>query len=479
VKDAVSAPPAEASGSLEARAEALYESHRADVQRRTSRLFAWLMIAQWIAGVAMALFLSPYAWSGKVRSIHPHLQVALWLGAAISSLPLFLAFKRPTWWLTRYVISVAQMLWSALLIHLLGGRIETHFHVFGSLTFVAFYRDWRLLMPATAVVAADHFLRGLFWPESVYGVTNPEWWRFLEHAGWVLFLDLFLFLACRDSVREMRLIALRRAEAEHATGKEQEKSAALDRALSDLERSQEALIRTEKLAAIGQLAASVGHELRNPLAAIRNAHTYVVKRLDGAQTAREAVLDPRFGQFMGVIDRELVACSKIVSDLLDFARERPPVLRPCPLRPLVDEALSVVPAAPGVRVVNQVPDGMPIPNLDKEQFRQVLVNLVQNAVEAVPAGRPGQVVVQGEGGGSEPWRIAVSDDGAGILPEALAKIFLPLFTTKTKGTGLGLAIVANLVQRHGGEIRVESELGRGTRFHITLPASQEPRSQVA
>jgi two-component system, NtrC family, sensor histidine kinase HydH len=470
---------APASESLQSRADALFANHLDEVHRRTSRMFAWLMVAQWIAGVVMAVVLSPYAWAGKARSLHPHVQVALWLGAAISSLPVFLAFRRPTWVLTRYLVSVAQMMWSALLIHLLGGRIETHFHVFGSLTFVAFYRDWRLLLPATGVVAADHFLRGVFWPESVYGISNPEWWRFLEHAFWVLYLDFFLVLACRDSVREMKLIALRRAEAECATAKEREKSTALDGALSELESSQETLVRAEKLAAIGQLAASVGHELRNPLAAIRNAHSYVAKRLEGASSGREATLDPRFGQFMGVIDRELVACSKIVSDLLDYARERPPVLRPCPLRSLVEEALSVVPMVPTVRVINQVPDGMPIPNLDKEQFRQVIVNLVQNAVEAMPPGRPGLVLVAARGGGPESWRIVVSDDGEGIPPESQAKIFLPLFTTKTKGTGLGLAIVAGLIQRHRGEIRVESAPGQGTKFHITLPASQEARSQVA
>jgi two-component system, NtrC family, sensor histidine kinase HydH len=465
--------------SLESRAAALYESHLDEVHRRTTRMFAWLMVVQWIAGVAMALVLSPQAWAGKVSSLHPHVQVALWLGAAISSLPLFLAVKRPTWVLTRYVVSVAQMLWSALLIHLLGGRIETHFHVFGSLSFLAFYRDWRLLLPATAVVAADHFLRGLFWPESVYGISNPEWWRFLEHALWVLYLDVFLVLACRDSVREMKLIALRRAEAEHATAKEREESAALDRALSDLERSQGALIRSEKLAAIGQLAASVGHELRNPLATIRNAHTYVAKRLEAARSGQEVVSDARVGQFMEVIDRELGACSKIVSDLLDYARERPPVLRPCPLGPLVEEALSVVPGVPGIRLLNQVPDGVPIPNLDKEQFRQILVNLIQNAVEAMPAGHAGQVAVRAQGGGSQPWHIVVSDDGTGIPSEALAKIFLPFYTTKTKGTGLGLAIVASLVQRHRGDIRAESTPGQGTAFHITLPASEEARSQVA
>ena len=84
------------------------------------------------------------------------------------------------------------MLMGALLIHLTGGRIETHFHVFGSLAFLAFYRDWRVLIPATIVVALDHMLRGLFWPQSVYGVLVASQWRWLEHAAWVVFEDVFL-----------------------------------------------------------------------------------------------------------------------------------------------------------------------------------------------------------------------------------------------------------------------------------------------
>jgi PAS domain S-box-containing protein len=104
------------------------------------------------------------------------------------------------------------MMMSALLIHLTGGRIETHFHVFGSLAFLAFYRDWRVLVPATLVVAADHFFRGLFWPESVYGVLSVSQWRWLEHAGWVIFEDAVLYVAIKRSVAEMWDIAVRTAQ---------------------------------------------------------------------------------------------------------------------------------------------------------------------------------------------------------------------------------------------------------------------------
>jgi PAS domain S-box-containing protein len=107
------------------------------------------------------------------------------------------------------------MLMGALLIHLTGGRIETHFHIFGSLAFLSFYRDWRVLIPATIIVAADHFLGGMFWPQSVYGVLAASQWRWLEHAGWVLFEDTFLLIAIKRSVNEMWNIAERTAESEN------------------------------------------------------------------------------------------------------------------------------------------------------------------------------------------------------------------------------------------------------------------------
>jgi PAS domain S-box-containing protein len=164
----------------------------------------------------LALVVSPRAWAGSASTVHPHLWAALGLGGAIVSLPVALAIRVPGRTLTRHVIAVAQMLISALLIHLTHGRIETHFHVFGSLAFLAFYRDWRVFIPATLVVALDHYLRGVFWPQSVYGVLVPGGLRWLEHTGWVLFEDAFLIKSCLQSAREMRGIAERRARLEAA-----------------------------------------------------------------------------------------------------------------------------------------------------------------------------------------------------------------------------------------------------------------------
>jgi hypothetical protein len=211
------------------RARARFRAHRDEIMRATDRLFAFLMVGQWMFAIAVALTFSPYAWEGKVKTVHAHVWTAIVLGGLLSSLPIALAVLRPGWVVTRHVIAAAQVLWSALLIHLSGGRIETHFHVFGSLGFLAAYRDWPVLVTATLVVVADHLVRGFLWPESVYGITNPEWWRFLEHAFWVVFAVSFLVVLCVRSVRDMRQMADKGAELEALSEGEWRRSSVLDR----------------------------------------------------------------------------------------------------------------------------------------------------------------------------------------------------------------------------------------------------------
>ncbi len=177
----------ESTGSITRRANELFTTYQQEIYRSTDRLFAGLMAFQWIAGIVFALLVSPLAWAGSESSTHLHVWAAIVLGGSISLFPALLGIFRPGRLSTRVTISVAQMLMGALLIHLTGGRIETHFHVFGSLAFLAFYRDWRVLVPATIVVALDHLLRGIFWPQSVYGVVVASQWRWLEHAAWVVF----------------------------------------------------------------------------------------------------------------------------------------------------------------------------------------------------------------------------------------------------------------------------------------------------
>jgi len=188
---------------IDSRARELYSQRLKQEHRLLGRTFAWLMLIQWIGGIAAALLISPYTWSGPDWDVHIHLYSAIFLGGLLASFPTYLALFHPNNLLTRHLLAVSQILFSSLLIHLTGGRIETHFHVFGSLAFLAFFRDWKILLTATIVTAADHFLRGVIWPQSIYGMSTGVEWRWLEHSAWVIFEDIFLLCAIRNLNREV------------------------------------------------------------------------------------------------------------------------------------------------------------------------------------------------------------------------------------------------------------------------------------
>lgn len=441
------------------------ESWRRTQAIHTDRILAVLMLLQWLFAITLALWVSPWTWKGSARALHLHVWTALLVGGVLTAGPVCMAAYRPGSVLTRHVMAVAQMLWSALLIHLTGGRIETHFHVFGSLAFIAFYRDWRPLVTATVVVSGDHLLRGLFWPESVYGMLTPEGLRFLEHAAWVLFEDAVLLASIFRSEAELEALAWGQAQLEVLSRARQQASERLAKALDELHATQEAKIRHERLAALGTLAASVGHDLRNPLGAIRGAATFVARRLAQGQAS-----DPRVPKFLDLVDREVLACDRIIGDLLDFARDRLPTRQPCPLAPLVAEAVELV--VPGdVSVETALPEDLPVPHLDREQFRRVLVNLVQNAVDALGTDRAdGRVAVEAaRSSRGDSLVVRVRDNGPGLPEEVRARLFEPLVTTKLRGTGLGLAIVSRIVAAHGGTVTAATCPGSGTTFEIRLP----------
>ena len=197
------------------RSQELLREHLHGIYCHTDRIFAWLMAAQWLFGVVLALVISPRAWYGVYSQTHIHVWLALVLGGIISAFPVALALLFSGHTFTRHVIAVGQMLMSGLLIHLTGGRIETHFHVFGSIALLAFYRDWRVLISATVVVYVDHLFRGFYFPQSVFGVLTATVWRSLEHSGWVMFEVGFLIYSIRQSLTEMQGIAERQARLEN------------------------------------------------------------------------------------------------------------------------------------------------------------------------------------------------------------------------------------------------------------------------
>ena len=199
---------------LVARTEELDRERLDAITLRADRQFAVLAVIEWACAICAAWWIAPLAWNGQTSTIHPHVWIAIGLGGLIISLPVGLALTRPGTSLTRHVTAASQMLMAGLLVHMTGGRIETHFAYFGLLAFLSFYYDWWILVTATVVAGSDHLLRAIMWPESMYGVPAVTLWRPLEHAGWVVFEIVVLVLSIQENRRGMRAVARRQSRLE-------------------------------------------------------------------------------------------------------------------------------------------------------------------------------------------------------------------------------------------------------------------------
>ena len=231
--------------------------------------------------------------------------------------------------------------------------------------------------------------------------------------------------------------------------------------------AQEQLMRRERLTVLGQLAGGVAHELRNPLGAIKNSAYFLNMVLEEPT--------PEIKQALQILDKEVNTSEKIISSLLDIARAKPPLRREVDLNGVVQEALSHISVPENVEVLTQLNPALPTILADPGQLAQVFDNLILNAVQAMtlpnPMGTPqgGRLVVKSYALDPEWAAVSFSDDGMGILPENMDKLFEPLFTTKAKGIGLGLAISKMLVKGHEGRIEAESNVEQGSTFTVSLP----------
>jgi two-component system sensor histidine kinase/response regulator len=577
-------------------ADRIFRDQQFRLHARTDRLFAALMVLQWIGGVIAALILSPLTWEGAHSEIHPHVYAAALLGGALAFFPVYLAWRYPGRYITRHVIAVAQMLFSSLLIHLSGGRIETHFHVFGSLAFLAFYRDWTVLVPATIVVALDHFLRGMFWPESVFGTPIVSQWRWVEHAAWVVFEDIFLFIACHQGVKDLWNQALDRAGLERRNTEYQERTIQLEQAytsknaiietaldavvsidsagtitgwnsqaertfgwtaaeaigrdltstiipveyrgqhVAGLERFQRTGVRaladrieitalhrdghefpielaiapiydahqvsfcafvrdiTERRQAAEALKqakdaaeaanqakstflAHMSHEIRTPLNGILG-FTDVLRKLGPEASAEERndYVDTihRSGRHLLGVINDILDLSKIEAGQIDFDPMR------CAPHSIIADAVSILRARAqekGIDVTCQWDGRVPeIIVTDPARFRQLLMNLVGNAIKFTEQGRVKVTARLEKAADCAKLAVDVSDTGIGIAPEHLESIFEPFvqadgsITRRFGGTGLGLTISRQIAERLGGSLEVNSEVGRGSQFLLKIAA---------
>ena len=274
---------------------------------------------------------------------------------------------------------------------------------------------------------------------------------------------LFLFLLGFILIADGTIFRSRRRELAVVEEANSTLEARVQQRTQELQDAQDQLVRSEKLAVIGQLAGGVAHDLRNPLGAINNAIYYLKKRLDATDLAKS---NPRIGQFLQIAEDEVEHSNAIISDLMSFARVGVPSLLPTNLEEVVGSTLSTMEIREDVHVVKQFDPDLPEVMADAEQLYRVFINLANNAQDAMPDGGQLTVSTHGADGCAE---VVFQDSGVGISEEDLKKIFEPLFTTKTKGTGLGLAVSQQIVAKHGGTIRASSTLGEGSAFTVRLP----------
>jgi len=249
---------------------------------------------------------------------------------------------------------------------------------------------------------------------------------------------------------------------------EEELQAANDKLLE----TQEQLIRSEKLAAIGQLASGVGHELRNPLGAIKNASFYIRRRVANTDLPNT---EPRVMEFLRIIDEEVNSANKVITDLLGFSRVGKPTVAPANIAGIIEDALRYTPVPENVELIKDINSNLPMVMVDGDQIKQVFLNIILNALQAMPEGGRLEIRASDKGKSVD---VEFIDTGGGIPDSVKKKIFDPLFTTKAKGVGLGLSVCKTIIEHHEGDIRVKSKEGEGTTFTLSLPAKKVPETSV-
>src|SRR5258708_3565980 len=249
-----------------------------------------------------------------------------------------------------------------------------------------------------------------------------------------------------------------RAGLEHKVA---ERTHDLHETLRQLSDAQESLVRREKLAMRGELASGVGHELRNPLGVMTNAIYYLKAVL--------ATAPKNVQEYLEILQKQVTVSEKIVSDLLDFSRSKPPKREPASIETITYAQVDRLGATNGVRITAKFPQDLAPVLVDQVQIGQIILNLLTNALQAIDGN--GAVSIRAERAG-DLVHVAAEESGPGVARENASKIFEPLFTTKARGIGLGLAVSRMLARANEGELDLRRGSGGGALFRLTLPVAE-------
>jgi signal transduction histidine kinase len=346
------------------------------------------------------------------------------------------------------------------------------------LALLAFYRDWRVLLTATVVVAGDHFLRGLLWPQSVYGTNIASPWRFAEHAGWVVMEDAFLFLSCRQGLKEMWNVAERQSRLELTNQAVTVANEVLHAEIEERLKTERELERAKNAAeaanhAKSEFLANMSHELRTPLNAVIGFSDVLVEQVCGPLNEMQDqyvhdILDS--GQHLLSLVNDVLDLAKIESGTMDFE------LSEVDVRGLVERTVQTFrerAVRSGVRLLSEIALEIDQIQADERRLKQLLYNFLGNAIKFTPEG--GTITVRARLI-EEGCLLSVADTGVGIPAVEHAKIFETFYQVDSslakakQGTGLGLALVRQIAEMHGGRVWVESEPGKGSEFFCLLPS---------
>lgn len=232
----------------------------------------------------------------------------------------------------------------------------------------------------------------------------------------------------------------------------------------ELKSAQEELIKKERLAAMGQMASVVSHEIRNPLAVMNNS-IYFIKTKLGTQ------VDAKISKHISIIESEIRQANGIIDEILSFARTRELKPKLTHLNSYLEDLVSTYPFPQHIELEKKFYPSQINVNIDQDEMNQVIRNLIKNAIEVMP--ERGKIIIRTDVTAENMAKIEIEDTGPGIPKDVLEKLFTPFFTTKARGTGLGLAVVKKVIERHKGKVEIISEVGEGTCFKLYLPISNE------
>jgi signal transduction histidine kinase len=470
------------------RASELVSRQSAANGNRTDRLFVGLLILQWLGTIGLGVWISAHG-------PDPLFEVGgtLWWFALAATLtsgsPLLAIWRWPGTTLTRLLIAVSQMIWSSLLIDFAGGRTGAYFPLFATLAILACYRDWRVLLTATVIAVAAVFWRGDLW---LFGSQQAlrEW----ERLVFVLLEVASLILIIRLSARETWLAAIgqvrleessRRLNVEYRerTRSYREYTEQLERAHCELHTQAEELERAraeadDANAAKSSLVATVSHEIRTPMTAIVGYADVLLANLGDAESLKAARTIKRNGEFLLQLVDDILDLSKLESGML--------TVDPCACSPAqiiadVVQLMKVRADSKGLPLVVSIQEEVsPTIYSDPQRLRQILLNLVGNAIKFSSHGEVRIGVHRDKVGERPGLRIDVCDQGIGLTPRQIENVFSQFSQADRStsrmygGSGLGLWISRRLAKLLGGDIAVVSAPGHGSTFTLTVTADRAP-----